>query len=171
MLDIKPDEKIIMKVRRHKLGLFFRSLFLSVFIILPPILFWITEKTFSIHGNSSALFAGIYSLILLVAWMMFFVIWTSYYLDVLVITDKRIIDIDQKGFFSREVSTLSLDKVQDITINISGVLATFLNFGTIQIQTAAETEEFIIHDVPEPDKIKSIIFDLQGRPRPVIGKP
>jgi len=163
MLELEPGEKIVLKVRRHKLGLIFQSMFLALFIFLPPLLFWASERTIGIKGNDFALFSGVYSLILLIGWMMFFVIWTSYYLDVLIITDKRVIDIDQKGFFSREVATLSLDKIQDITITISGILATFLDFGTFKIQTAGESEEFIIHDVPEPSKIKSIIYGLQHR--------
>ena len=161
MFKLEPGEKIVLKVRRHKLGLIFQSMFLALFIILPPFLFWISERTVVIKGNDFALFTGVYSLVLLIAWMMFFVIWTSYYLDVLIITDKRVVDIDQKGFFSREVATLSLDKIQDITTTVSGILATFMDFGTVKIQTAGESKEFIIRDVPEPAKIKSIVYGLQ----------
>lgn len=161
---LEQGEKIILKVRRHKLGLVFESMFLALFVIFPPILFWASERAIVIKGNDLALFVGSYSLVLLIAWMIFFVIWTRYYLDVLIITDKRVIDIDQKGFFSREVATLGLDKVQDITITISGILATFMDFGTVKIQTAGESGEFVIRDVPEPSKIKSTIYSLQHRP-------
>ena len=169
MFKLETGENMILKIRRHKLGLIFQSMFLALFIILPPLLFWISERTITIKGNYFALFVGVYSLVLLIAWMMFFVIWTSYYLDVLIITDKRVIDIDQKGFFSREVATLSLDKIQDITITISGILATFMDFGTVKIQTAGESKEFTIRDVPEPAKIKSTIYSLQHRqPGPLL---
>jgi hypothetical protein len=164
MTDFEPGEKIILKTRRYKLKLILQSLFLVFFIVLPPLLFWISEQTVAIKGNSFALFVSIYSLILLIGWMMFFVIWTGYYLDILIITDRRIININQRGFFNREVATLSLDKVQDITITVEGMLPTFLNFGTIQIQTAAEAEEFIMHDIPDPNRIKLTIFELQHRP-------
>jgi len=109
------------------------------------------------------LFLGIYSAILLIAWIIFFIIWTNYYLDVLLVTDKRIIDVEQRGFFSREISTVRLENIEDITINVSGVLATFLNYGTLKIQTAAEAREFIIHDVPEPNMVKSTIYDLHNK--------
>lgn len=165
MFQLNPSEKLILKVRRHKFNLIVRSFFLSFFVILPPLLFFISEKTIAIKGNDFALFTGLYSMILLVGWMIFFIIWTNYYLDVLIVTDRRIVDVDQKGFFSREVATLSLDKVQDITVTISGILATFLNFGTIKIQSAGESEEFVIGNMPNPDKIKSVIFDLQNKLR------
>jgi len=163
MIELEPGEKIVLKVRRHKLGLIFESMFLFLFLVLPPLLFWVSERAVVIKGNDLALFVSLYSLVLLIAWMIFFVIWTRYYLDVLIITDKRIIYVDQKGFFSREVATLNLDKIQDITITISGILATFLDFGTVKIQTAGESTEFIMRDVPEPSKIKSIIYELHHK--------
>ena len=170
MLELETGEKIVLKVRRHKLGLFFESVFLFLFIAIPPVLFWASERAITIKGNDLALFVSVYSLTLLMAWMIFFVIWTRYYLDVMIITDKRLIYVDQKGFFSREVATLSLDKIQDITITISGILATFMDFGTIKIQTAGESAEFIMRDVPEPSKIKSTIYTLQHKPIPTDNK-
>ncbi len=163
MLDLEPAEKVYLKVRRYKLSLVFHSLFLIFFVILPPLLFAILKMEVNIPGNNTALFSGVYSLILLIAWMMFFSVWTNYYLDVLVITDRRIIDIKQNGFFRREVSTLSIDKVQDITITINGIIRTVLNFGSIQIQSAGTDEEFIIRDMPDPNKIKLMIYELQHR--------
>lgn len=162
MLD--QSEKLVLKVRRHKLVLIFESLFLIFFLIVPPLLFWVSElSAVSIKGNEIALFLALYSAILLIGWIIFFMIWTNYYLDVLVITDKKIIDIEQRGFFSREISTVRLDKVEDITVTISGVIATFLDYGTLKIQTAAESREFIIKDVPNPNKVKAIILDLHNK--------
>jgi len=163
MFDLGPDEKIVLTVRRHKLALVFETLFLALFVVLPPVLYWISDTVMVIRGNDLFLFFGIYSLVLLFAWVIFFIIWTNYYLDVLVITDKRIVDVEQKGFFSRELSTVRMENIQDITVNISGVLATLLDFGTLRIQTAAEAREFIIRDVPQPNKVKSIIYDLHNK--------
>lgn len=160
MLDINPEEKIFLKVRRHKLVLIFESFFLIFFLVLPPVLFWISEQTVAIKGNDLALFTAIYSAILLIGWMIFFIIWTNYYLDVLIVTDKRIIDVEQKGFFRREVSTVRLENIEDITVNISGILATLLDYGMLKIQTAAESREFLIHDVPKPNQVKSVIYNL-----------
>src|SRR3989344_712138 len=106
MIDLDPNEKIILKVRKHKLAFVFETLFLSLFIILPPVLFWVSGNTAVIRGNDFALFTAIYSGILLIGWIIFFIIWTNYYLDVLIVTEKRIIHVEQKGFFNREAATL-----------------------------------------------------------------
>ena len=162
MLDLSSDEKIVLKVHRHKLVLVFKSFFLILFVLLPPLFFWFSGQIGAIKGNELALFSSVYSAILLIGWMIFFIIWTDYYLDVMIVTDKRIIDIEQRGFFKREVSTVRLESIEDITINVSGVLATFLDYGTLKIQTAAENREFIINDVPHPNQVKSTIFELQN---------
>jgi len=163
MFDLSSDEKIVLKVHRHKLVLVFKSFFLILFILLPPVLFWFGGQVGAIKGNQLALFLSVYSAILLIGWMIFFIIWTDYYLDVLIVTDKRIIDIEQRGFFKREVSTVRLESIEDITINVSGVVATFLDYGTLKLQTAAENREFIIYDVPHPNKVKSTIYELQNK--------
>ncbi|OGM99955.1 MAG: hypothetical protein A3B91_04955 [Candidatus Yanofskybacteria bacterium RIFCSPHIGHO2_02_FULL_41_29] len=163
MIDLDPGEKVVLKVRRHKLSFVFEILFLVFFVALPPFLFWVSENTTAIKGNDFALFSAIYSTILLIAWIIFFIIWTNYYLDVLIVTEKRIINVEQKGFFNREAATLRLDKIQDISINVSGILATFLNFGTLKIQSAGEAPEFIIRDIPDPNKVKMTIYDLYNK--------
>lgn len=160
MFDLEQNETIVKKVRRHKLVLIFNTLFLAVFVLAPPFLYWLTSNAIFVPGDDLALFFSIYSAVLLFAWTAFFKKWTDYYLDVLIITDKRVIDIEQKGFFSRDIATISLDKIQDITVNISGILATFLDFGTLKIQSAGEATEFVMRDIPEPNKIKSIIYEL-----------
>ncbi len=162
MFDLSSDEKVVLKVHRHKLVLVFKSFFLVLFVLLPPVLFWFGGRASLIKGNELALFSSVYSAILLIGWMVFFIIWTDYYLDVLIVTDKRIIDIEQRGFFKREVSTVRLESIEDITINVSGVVATFLDYGTLKLQTAAENREFIINDIPHPNQVKSTIFELQN---------
>lgn len=85
--------------------------------------------------------------------------WTDFYLDVLVVTDHRIINIEQKALFARETSSLHLDKIQDVSVEVFGILATFLSFGNLKIQTAGEMEEFIIKGIKDPDAIKQTILE------------
>jgi hypothetical protein len=164
MLNLGPDEKIVLKVRRHVFALIIESAFLFVWIILPPFIFYFVDI-------EKSLFVFIYSSVLLFGWLVFFKIWTDYYLDVLVITNERVVDIEQKGFFNRDIAILRLDQVEDIRVNIRGIIATFLDFGELNIQTAAESKEFVMRNIPNPNRVKSVLFDLQDklaeRPQPV----
>ena len=95
--------------------------------------------------------------------MAFFLIWIDYYFDVWIVTERRIINIEQKGLFSRVVSELELEKIQDITTDVKGVIPTFLNFGDLHVQTAAEKERFLFRDIPDPYDVKNLIMNLQKK--------
>lgn len=84
-------------------------------------------------------------------------VWMDFYLDMWVITSERLIDVEQKGLFSREIAEIPLRHVQDVTLEVNGIIETFLKFGTIRIQTAGE-REFIIQDVPNLYEAKDLIL-------------
>jgi uncharacterized membrane protein YdbT with pleckstrin-like domain len=91
-------------------------------------------------------------------WVLFFFYWTDYYLDVWIITNKRIFDIDQQGIFRREVSVTNLERVQDVTVSVNGIFATFLKFGDIHVQTAGSQMDFSIKNASNPMIIKETIM-------------
>jgi hypothetical protein len=65
-------------------------------------------------GQFYTLFAFFFILWVLTLWIFFFLDWTKYYLDVWYVTQKRIIIIDQKALFDREISNVRFDKIQDV---------------------------------------------------------
>jgi len=90
--------------------------------------------------------------------------WVTYYLDVWIVTTKRIIDIEQHGLFNREISEFLIARVQDVTIEIPGFISTMLNFGNITIQTAGE-RSFLVRDVPKLHKAKDTILTYSHKAR------
>jgi len=97
------------------------------------------------------------SLYIMILLVFMFLIWMDFYLDMWIITTKRIIDIEQRGLFSREISEIPLIHIQDITMEVRGIVRTFLKFGTIRIQTAGE-REFTVRDIPHLYEIKDLIL-------------
>ena len=84
----------------------------------------------------------------------------DHYLDVYIITDERIVDIRQTGFFKREISELHLREVQDVSALVKGFIPTVFHFGDIYIQTAGEHENFTFYAVPHPYRVSKKIADL-----------
>jgi uncharacterized membrane protein YdbT with pleckstrin-like domain len=119
--------------------------------------FVIGAKTVSVALPEALLsfFGAVWALII---WMKLFGIWTDYYLDTWVITNKRIVDIEQKGFFRRHTGSFRMERIQDVTIEINGILATLLRFGDIHVQTAGESREFVIKGIPKPKRLKEEIL-------------
>jgi len=164
MIKLHKDEKIILEARKHWFILFAEALFLAFLLVLPIVVaiganILNASKFITVVGDSTFLFIILTAAWLLFIWITFFVIWTNYYLDILVVTNKRIIDIDQGGLFSREVSTSMLENLEDITIEVHGIIATLLDFGNIHLQTAAESREFVVEGIPNPVKVKGLIFE------------
>jgi len=159
----KSGEEIIMVVHRHwfnileqMLLVFFMLFFMFSGAIYLPILFTALQSSplnyfFFFLENVFAMFI----------WIFFFLIWIDYYFDVWIITNLRIVNIEQKGLFNRSVSEMDLGRIQDVTAEVIGIIPTFFNYGDVFIQTAAETERFLFRQVPDPYRIKDVIMQLQ----------
>lgn len=107
----------------------------------------------------TAEFVFLYCCWLLIQWMLLANFWTDYYLDLWAITTRRVVLVDQRGFFRRFISSFRLERLQDMNIEVHGVLATLLDYGTIEAQTAGgSNEEFISNYMPKPRDIKATII-------------
>jgi uncharacterized membrane protein YdbT with pleckstrin-like domain len=164
MFKIDENEKLILVIRKHPLYIIIEILILVVFSILPFILF----SSFGFLLNIETvdiiyLYMFFYSLFLGILWAVGFVSWTNYYLDMWVLTDKRLISVDQRGLFSREISSLRLDKIQDVKVEVKGIIDTLLHIGSIHVQTAGVEKEFIIHNSRSPNKVREDILWAHNR--------
>jgi len=158
----KNGEKILFEVRRH----WFVIVSESSLIILLGLLPFVALGASSWANLSPQSFWAVLFLCagwLLILWSAFFIVWTNYYLDVWVVTNQRIIDIEQINLFNRTVSEFRLDRVQDITIKVNGFVATILGFGDIHVQTAGEMEKFLIKSATKPYEIKDKIIREHDR--------
>ncbi len=157
---LEENEHIILVARRH----WFKPVLettLLVFTILAPL--FVTSIVFALPnmtaqvGNASVLSLIALTAWLFVVWNICFVIWTNHFLDVLVITNLHIIDIDQIGLWHREISTLQLSKVQDISSKTEGIIASMLNYGDLEIQSAGSLTNFIVKGIQKPDVLRQKI--------------
>lgn len=101
----------------------------------------------------------------LYAWLFLFQHYIDYHLDVWIVTDHRILNIEQHGLFARTVSELRLHRVQDVTAEVHGFLHTMLDYGTVYIQTAGETQRFSFEEIPHPNQVAKLILDLAEKDR------
>lgn len=85
--------------------------------------------------------------------------WTNYVLDILIVTSQRVIYVEQRTLFFRDIVTLHLEKEQNVSIEVRGVLATLFDFGTLRVETAgAMTELSLFENLPHPQRIKDQIL-------------
>lgn len=154
-------EKIFLLIRRH--WIIFFAIFSFIVVLLIPVIilvvYWLANPDIfaGTLGNFVVVFAGMYTLAIFGLLLYSFV---NYYLDVYIVTNKRIVDIKQNGFFRREIAELHLHQVQDVEAKVEGLFQTLIHFGNIYIQTAGERENFVFEDVPHPYTLAKEIVEL-----------
>ncbi len=158
----KGDENVELFLHRHWFGITNKVTFMALGSIIPLVLFLILGNIIVSNGLLPY-FMLAWACFLMILWFLIFYSLTMYTLDYWIVTDERIIDNKQHGFFDRTISELDLSSIQDIKVNLSGPIATFLNFGYIEVQTAARDKHFTIEDVPRPQDTKDIIMELADK--------
>lgn len=158
----QPNEKIILVAREHWFRLFVKIAAIALLSLLPWLFqILLLDSTLLSRSETAALIAAaiinIYYLGLLMA---LFIVFVLYYLNVHIVSEQRVVDIDQLGLLSREVSELNIETIEDVSSHTVGIFGNILNYGTVYVQTAGGTERFEFHNVPNPESIASTILDL-----------
>lgn len=168
-MQLEADERVLAIIRKHWWIIFVECVAVIALAILPLVFAWFMLFLFANAGFSTtvattwatanqAVLWYSYTLWLLVLWMALGNFWTDYYLDLWAVTNRRVVLVDQRGFFSRFLSSFRLERLQDMNIEVRGVVATLLDFGTIEAQTAGgSNEEFKSPYMPKPRDIKALI--------------
>ncbi len=174
MVNLRLNEKILQIKRRHIVILLIELAPLAIFftggIIIALLTFFISfsvpeivtsfvPELLDLKIRLVALY--IISIAMIIFWQMAFVIFANYYLDCWIVTNERTVHTELRSLFNRMLSSVPHARIQDITVNVSGIIPTILKYGNLQIQTAGKFHEFIFRQIPEPYKTKEIIFKAQ----------
>jgi hypothetical protein len=90
--------------------------------------------------------------------LLFFPWWMSWHFSVFVVTNRRFIQITQRGLFHRSVVDMSLNQIQMINYEVAGLEETLLGFGTIMMQTFVG--DLVIHYIHHPAKIQKKLLEI-----------
>jgi len=159
----KSYEKVLHKLRRHLITFLPAFVFFIIMLILPAILYFVLKSQMpNWFANPTSftllvLLGSIYILSILIFLYSYFI---DFYLDILIVTNDRLIDMEQNGLFARTISEVDLYQIQDITSECKGIFHTMFDFGSIIIQTAGALPKFTVHNIKRPHEMRKIILDL-----------
>ncbi|MFA6254598.1 MAG: PH domain-containing protein [Patescibacteria group bacterium] len=153
---ILNEDEIIIKIIRQSILKLTSSLSLPIILIILP--FFFLYLLFS-WGNFGI---AIFSVILLVG-----ILWLTralivWYFQTFIITNQRIIDVDQKGMFQKTVSDIPLTKIQDIFYQTQGIWQTLAKTGNISIVLPDSKTKIEIKNVAQPHKLQQLILQLRA---------
>jgi len=161
----RDSEKIFVLTRRHFISfVFFIFIFFLLALVPLALIFALLNASTGYYSDSSVLTIDIMIVLICSYYLLiisfFITAWVAYYYDIFIVTDERIIDITQKGLFSREIYELSFEQIEDVTTKTRGFLNTIFEAGDIEIQTAGQQRNFKLQRVPKPLIIAEIIHSL-----------
>ena len=145
----RDGEELLFVFRRHMIAMrkgFYLLLVPFAILSIPPLI-W--------QSNIELFLLPVVGLIVgLIFFSYHFIMW---YFTVYIVTDQRIRQITQKGFFGKDVVELRLSKIQNISYNVPGLSGELFGFGTVVIQTFVG--DLVINKVEHPDKIYNKLQD------------
>jgi hypothetical protein len=110
---LKDNEQVVMTLHRHWIILVYHFLYFLTFVITTWILLSYKYAIIDIIRFEAVYWAGI--TIYWIAFLTFILLdWINDELDLFIITDSRVIGIEQISALSRSVTECSLDRVQEV---------------------------------------------------------
>lgn len=167
----KNYEKIEYLLRRHPITFLPYFLIFLLIMVVPIVVYLLINNiypeildpmTSRILFPIATLSASIYYL---GACLFFYFQFIEFYLDIWIVTNDRIVDINQKGLFSRTISEMDLYRIQDVTVIVHGFFPSLFKYGNVQVKTASQNVGIIFKNVPRPNEIREALIQLSDEDR------
>lgn len=146
----REDEKVILVFRRHIIAL--RKGFYSILIpfalaSIPAIIF--PGELLYFYIAFGALGFGL---------LLFFYHWIGWYFTIFILTNQRLRQSAQKGFFGKSVIDLPVTKIQNISYTVPGLSGELFKFGTIVVQTYVG--DLVLDLIDHPARVYNSLQDV-----------
>ena len=161
----KSYEHIVRQVRRAPITIMPAIVGFLTLLRAPIVLQWLLLTLYPdlfsgvILWPLAVLFVSIFYLSVNLFFYTFFV---DFYLDLLILTNDRLIAIKQHGMFARTILEVDLYQIQDATSNVDGTFATLFNFGNLIIETSGADPKTIAVNIQNPHALRREILDLSS---------
>lgn len=161
IVQLKQDEEVQCIIRRHGATLIPQLFFAFILIVVP---FFMMFPLFSWGVAGIAVFALAVCFGIVIA-LRTFILWDA---DALIVTNVRIVDVDQRGVFSRFVTEIALHSIQDISWQRKGVFETVCGIGTLTIQGVLTQPPLCVVRIARPERVQEQIHSLKEKLNAVV---
>lgn len=155
---MEDEEKIILFLRQHFI-VNIPWILIGILLFISPTIINLTPLLDSLPANFRLILILVWYLLSFAYVLLKFINW---FFNVYIVTDERVVDVDFYNLIYKEVHDARIDKIEDQTYKMGGVIRTLFNYGDVLIQTAAEVPNFDFLAVPHPDKVVKVLQDLQN---------
>ena len=158
---LEPGENVITIVYRSIVGLL--GIYVVAFVAVAAIITLFVVAVPDLFNTSSDTISPTLSGVMIVgAVLLVLILFTATYIyrqSRLIITDRSLVQINQKSLFIRKNSRLSFSNVEDVSAEQRGILASIFGYGTLMVQTAGERDNFDFSLCPHPNELADRIIE------------
>ena len=148
----QPGETFICEVKRSPVGLFVPYLAASLVIVGAAAASILVPYYMPNLTQQDKLGVLLGAIIAIAATLLYVYITTVIYMaNRWIITSDSLTQITQTGLTTTQSSQLSLENLEDVTVEKNGIWQAMLGFGTLRAETAGERSKFSLAYCPDPD--------------------
>ena len=150
----KPNEEILLIVRESLVPKSGKLCLFALWFLVP---FFFLYPLFRMGAIGFVIFT-----VLVVSGI--FLFWKTFRLwshTLLVITDRRLIDIDQRGLFDRVVTETAFDHIDEVSYRMQGMMSTVCGYGTVTVRLHGESADVVFKSVRKPSRVQNLLNDLR----------
>lgn len=150
---LRGGERVVCVVREHAVPLL-RSLLLPTAFVAAP--FFVMYPLFLLGSPGKAAFiVSVASGLALAARVVHRWYWNTF-----IITDRRVVDVDQRGMFDRVVSEAPFDRIEHVAYRVRGLLGHVFRYGNVTVRSMGSGAELVLERVPRPKDVHELIAGL-----------
>ena len=155
------SQPLVAEVRRHWFGLFsLYALMLGGFLLIALIFFMLDADLWL---DNLALVASLSLSLLILFVPLCFLINYVYWGNIFRIYETEVRLLARRAVFYSKFSILGLANVEDVTFERQGVFAHVMDYGTLNVETAGEQENFIFKYCPRPEKQTRLLMETREK--------
>lgn len=167
--DQEKDEKILLFLRRHIITNVDWILLTIVFSFIPIVISLLNLLDISnvniisflnFPPQFTTLFLIFYYSVIFTFVLVNFISW---FYNIGLVTDKRVVDIDLTELVFKNIATTKHSLIQDVSYSQNGAIRSLFHFGDVIVQTAGQEGKFELEAVPHPDKVVHLMEDFIGK--------
>jgi len=85
--------------------------------------------------------------------------------SVFIVTNHRVINVEQNGYLHRRITETELHQIQDISSQMDGITRVLLKYGNLVIRTAGVSagEEVVVKNIPQPYDVQQKITMIRHK--------
>lgn len=156
-IQLKPEEEVLEVVHEDVVPHLPRFLLLFLWFVIP---FFFLFPLFRQGAVGVVIFFALVGSALVFSFRDY-LRWSN---TMLVITDRRIIDVERRAFFERVVSEIPYARVDDVTYRVKGLVPTLFRYGDVRVHAAGSGADIEFRRVARPSRVHDLIHDLRDAP-------